>query len=220
MRVLTFFWFSTLLFIGSYFFTSSKVFALASGKGIFLSIKGAYDYGQEVNDGTSGSYKASNVGYSGEGLLGFTYPVAAARLGFGGFYFYDSSKTYKIKSSTSTDTLQNFSISPKGYGVDVNLRLAALYMRAGYGWYTADGRRVVNYVGRDYEVSDGTGIHAGIGLILGTVGMHPFLDVTYRQIAYKKVKLKSLSGDAITLDEGYKWNQKLLSIGGGIMLSF
>jgi hypothetical protein len=187
--------------------------------GISGTLRGAYDYG-EVDDGAGGISKASNSGYSGEGALAYFFALnSTMQLHLGGFYFVDSSRTQKITSSSSS--LQNFSISPTGYGLDLALKVSSIIMHAGYGDYKADARRVEDFVGRDYSLADGNGSHLGLGYILGSVGRFNFLtDMTYRRITYGKLQIKSAPGGGLSLENSQKWHQNLLSLGAGIQLTF
>lgn len=207
INVLTLFLFALLISESSY-------------AGLVGSIKGSYDYGK-VNDGTAADAdKATNAGYSGEAMLGLSLRLGSnSHLHLSGFYFYDSSKTAKI---TSTDVaLQNFSISPKGYGGDLALRISSLILHGGYGLYTASARNVYNFVGRDLSLTGGKGYHAGLGFIMPVASKwHFVIDGTYRNIVYDKVKIKNSTDAPITLEAADKYNQTLISVGAGIMFTY
>ena len=208
-------WFAALAFG----FFLAQLPATTSFANVTGSLRGAYDYGQ-VDDGTSGKVKADNAGYSGEAALGYAFSLGpSTRLALGGFYLVDSSKTQKIKAGAPA--VQNFSISPQGYGVDMALRFTALFFHAGYGYYTAEARKVADTVGRKYALQDGKGPHAGVGYVLRTQsGPEIFFDYTYRQIAYGKLNLKPSAGSDLTLDANHQWHQNILSLGIGVMMGF
>ena len=193
--------------------------ATPSYAGIAGALRGAYDYG-DVNDGTGSSSKATNAGYSAEGTLSwFSGSTPANHLLLGGFYVVDSSKTLKINSSSGS--LQNFSISPKGYGIDALMHFTSIFVRGGYGYYTAVARKVKDAVGRNYNLADGKGLHIGMGYTFPHSGdLAFFTDTTYRQISYGKLNVKSAPGDGLTLEGASQWNQKILSLGAGMMLTF
>ncbi|MBF0366044.1 MAG: hypothetical protein HQK50_10770 [Oligoflexia bacterium] len=169
-----------------------------------------------VDSGTSSNglnHKAKNLGYSLEALAHLKIFLL---LHGGAFYFQDSSKTQKITSNGGS-VLQNFHISPTGYGVDFKLQFSPLFLRGGYGSYQAEARRVSDFVGRNYSLASGSGYHLGGGIMGKLFGVFSWVAaITYRNLEFKEIKMKESKTNFVKLQK--PWEREVYTFALGLSI--